>query len=270
MRVDSCTKELKDCLTSDDRCGQDYTNCVGLDANTVFTKVCPRDKLIACSAYSDDELLINIEGMLLTYDSGTIGECQSRFDAKMNEVCGSNSDCPNIEENKNFGTDGLELQNDGTGLRLVGLVDFTKVEVDEDAKEIKYEEPTDDKRFKEKSKQSVVSIQRIAESYIRNITSDIKIQDCIKGKKFGGDGDKVTGRIERPSSKNTEGFGGLPNLADAAKISILESALRYGRNNYEAKYQKLLDEGITKMRELQDAKAQANQCYDPAVQGPVK
>ena len=29
MRVDSCTAELKNCLQDKDRCGSDYTQCVG-------------------------------------------------------------------------------------------------------------------------------------------------------------------------------------------------------------------------------------------------
>ena len=38
MRVDSCTKEFKQCLQSEDRCGEDYTQCIGLDTDTIDRK----------------------------------------------------------------------------------------------------------------------------------------------------------------------------------------------------------------------------------------
>ena len=44
MRIDSCTKEVKDCLQSDDRCGADYTKCIGLDMQNIFA-MCPQEKI---------------------------------------------------------------------------------------------------------------------------------------------------------------------------------------------------------------------------------
>ncbi|MBR4806777.1 MAG: hypothetical protein IKZ64_03045, partial [Alphaproteobacteria bacterium] len=47
MRVDSCTKDFKECLQSEDRCGPDYTQCIGLHMNSIID-LCPMDKLVSC------------------------------------------------------------------------------------------------------------------------------------------------------------------------------------------------------------------------------
>ena len=60
MRVDSCTKEVKECLQSQDRCGEDYTQCIGLDTDTII-RMCPYDKLVGCQkVYGEDLSLIHI------------------------------------------------------------------------------------------------------------------------------------------------------------------------------------------------------------------
>ncbi|MBQ7185188.1 MAG: hypothetical protein IJR92_00045, partial [Alphaproteobacteria bacterium] len=54
IRTDACTKEFKECLTSEDRCGEDYSQCIGLDTDTIIA-MCPKDKLTACySEYNNN------------------------------------------------------------------------------------------------------------------------------------------------------------------------------------------------------------------------
>ena len=43
MRVNSCTTQVKECLQSEDRCGSDYTQCIGLDTDTII-RLCPCQK----------------------------------------------------------------------------------------------------------------------------------------------------------------------------------------------------------------------------------
>ena len=56
MRVDSCTTQVKECLQSEDRCGEDYTQCIGLDTDSII-RMCPYDKLTGCQkVYGEDKI----------------------------------------------------------------------------------------------------------------------------------------------------------------------------------------------------------------------
>ncbi len=115
MRVDSCTREFKQCLTSEDRCGADYTQCIGLDTDTIV-EMCPRDKLVGCynskkpDADVYDELAEIATGIFLNIDNNMLTACQRAADAAMIKVCGSTTDCDNLIVDNGLGSRSLEYK----------------------------------------------------------------------------------------------------------------------------------------------------------------
>jgi hypothetical protein len=119
MRVDSCTKEVKDCLQSDDRCGSDYSQCIGLDTDTII-KMCPYDKLVGCQkVYADtdirgdkvyDEISTMVEGIMLNIDNSMLTQCQNAANEAMVKVCGDTEDCTGLTVDANIGTRSLEYK----------------------------------------------------------------------------------------------------------------------------------------------------------------
>ncbi|MCL2017673.1 MAG: hypothetical protein FWG80_02795 [Alphaproteobacteria bacterium] len=105
MRVDACTEEVKSCLTADDRCGKDYTQCIGLDTETIV-RMCPHDKLVACQKVHGnqkitgeavyDELARIVQGIFLNIDNSFLAECQKAVDEAMIKVCGDTENCDRL------------------------------------------------------------------------------------------------------------------------------------------------------------------------------
>ncbi|MCL1902081.1 MAG: hypothetical protein FWG18_00445 [Alphaproteobacteria bacterium] len=121
MRVDSCTSSVKECLTSEDRCGRDYTQCIGLDTDTII-RMCPAEKLVACQydqgstgtraggpgqVLSSDqiyeELATLVQGIMLNIDNSLLAECQKAADTAMIKVCGDVENCNDMTLTENVG-----------------------------------------------------------------------------------------------------------------------------------------------------------------------
>ncbi len=122
MRVDACTTEVKNCLQSDDRCGKDYSNCIGLDTDTII-RMCPYDKLVSCQKiYGDDrnqdirgdavyeELSNMVQGIMLNIDNAFLTECQNAANQAMINVCGDTEDCSNLTIDDGIGSRSLEYK----------------------------------------------------------------------------------------------------------------------------------------------------------------
>ena len=116
MRVDSCTKEFKQCLTSEDRCGADYTQCVGLDTDTIV-RMCPADKLPGCKygeADKDDYVYKNLSkiatGIFLNIDNNMLATCQKALDTAMLRVCGNTENCDELVIDNGTGKRSIEYQ----------------------------------------------------------------------------------------------------------------------------------------------------------------
>ena len=96
MRVDACTQEVKDCFTADTRCGENFENCIGMDYDYIH-EICPVDSLVVCKAnnpnFSIDDLDSMLMGLYLNIDNAAMEQCQNLVNAKMEEVCGSTTDC---------------------------------------------------------------------------------------------------------------------------------------------------------------------------------
>ena len=130
MRVDSCTKEFKECLQSEDRCGADYSQCVGLDTDTIV-RLCPAEKLVGCQYDDDgsdgsartnksakvktedeiyDELARIAQGIFLDVDNNMLTTCQKAADAAMMKVCGSTENCDDLVVDEGLGSRSLEYK----------------------------------------------------------------------------------------------------------------------------------------------------------------
>ena len=104
-RVDKCTDEVKECLTSEDRCGEDYLGCVGMSTNQIV-KLCPIDKLLACQEKFDrsdsgmekanDYIARVIMGLKLQISNGVADRCQEAIDKAMVKLCGAADSCEMI------------------------------------------------------------------------------------------------------------------------------------------------------------------------------
>ena len=117
MRVDACTTEVKQCLQSEDRCGEDYTQCIGLDTDSII-RMCPYDKLVGCQqVYGDTDIRGNavyeqlasmIQGIFVNIDNNFLTACQNAADESMIRVCGDTENCDNLILSDNQGTKSLE------------------------------------------------------------------------------------------------------------------------------------------------------------------
>ena len=102
MKVDACTKEVKDCLLSDDRCGKDYEGCIGLSTQDIGN-LCPFQKLTACMTEKKDEATVRDyvaqigSGLALNIDNNMLTHCQTALKTAMLTYCGAEDSCPNAK-----------------------------------------------------------------------------------------------------------------------------------------------------------------------------
>lgn len=135
MRVDACTKEFKACLTDENRCGKDYTGCVGLDTDTIIGDMCPIAKLTACNVDKDTgKKLTQTEiatklgdiftGIMLNIDNNMLTECQNALTAAMVKVCGDSESCDSLA--LDFSTFDANAEVRACELNAKGEVDLDK------------------------------------------------------------------------------------------------------------------------------------------------
>ena len=121
MRVDSCTTAVKECLQSEDRCGPDYTQCIGLDTDSIM-RICPAEKLTGCQyVYGSeeeitsndqvyDELYNMVQGIMLNIDNNFMTQCQKALDESMIKVCGDTENCDGLVVDNGAGTRSFKYQ----------------------------------------------------------------------------------------------------------------------------------------------------------------
>ncbi len=115
MRVDACTDEFKKCLTDTDRCGKDYSQCIGLDNDDV-AGICPEDKLTACyKEYGGNKETVRetlektAQGILLNVDNDLLVACQKAVEDAMVKICGDTENCDGLIDDT-IGSHSLKLQ----------------------------------------------------------------------------------------------------------------------------------------------------------------
>ena len=132
MRANQCAVQFKECLQSEDMCGKDYTQCIGLDTDTIV-RMCPYDTLVGCQqVYGEtnirgedvyDELYDIAQGVLLNIDNNMLTECQNAANEAMIKVCGDTTSCNNLTIDENIGSRSLdykicEYTNSDSGLDI--------------------------------------------------------------------------------------------------------------------------------------------------------
>ncbi|HNY25423.1 MAG TPA: hypothetical protein PKJ33_02665 [Alphaproteobacteria bacterium] len=254
MRVDACTQEVKDCFTSDERCGKDFSNCIGMDYNYI-KDICPLDKLVVCKAnnpaFSMDDLDSMLMGLYLNIDNAELENCENLVDEKMTEVCGSTTDCNKFAADDTIGTGSIRSQKDGDVYRVTGMISFGSIQMgdssgktlDDGTKLEPGQIGIQDYLVKVKSNNTSIpnaaGIMSSVEEELNNISGTInrtiemieqdpKIQYCVSGRDLsqinGKDGSVTTARF--------------PKLLNQVKMQIAVAALRKAQDNYNTKLNK--------------------------------
>lgn len=266
MRVDSCTTEVKQCLQSDDRCGEDYSKCIGLDL-VAIRDMCPLAKLVGCQENGQEaawETIDNIvQGIYLDVDNSLLKACQNALSAKLIEICGEGDECMAFDDDNVIGSDSLTSYkaNDGSFV-IDGLLTFGNVKVREtestsdNVKFGKYELDISDysnqikntsgtSAVKERVLSTLQSTQNKINQKIALLTSDSKISMCVNGR----DMKQIRGRESKTEAR-------YPNLLDSAIMTIINAGLDKAGKNYAKKY----DEMIAKVMEEQGDENKAALC----------
>ena len=257
MRVDACTQEVKDCFTADTRCGENFENCIGMDYDYIH-EICPVDSLVVCKAnnpnFSIDDLDSMLMGLYLNIDNAAMEQCQNLVNAKMEEVCGSTTDCNRFAADDTIGAGSLRSQKDGTIYRVSGMISFGSIKMGEasgrttdvDAAGEEYKLGPGElgiqgylAKIRETNKDvpNKDSIIATIEEELNNITGTInrtiemieqdpEIQFCVNGRDLS----QITGKRGQKTKAR------FPNLLNQVKMQIAVSALRQAQNNYNKKF----------------------------------
>ncbi len=255
MRVDSCTREFKACLTSEDRCGEDYTQCIGLDTATIVA-MCPDDKLPGCYyQYGNNtkEVTETLEeiatGIFLNIDNNMLTACQRAVQSKVLEVCGDLSTCEAFADDDSIGTDSLISYKDSDGNTVIdGLMNFGLLEMNTDGTDIIKKNYTaiydDSNNLKAAEVNASPTLQRIASNInivvnkakqkISEIANDETVDMCISGR---------SKKWKNPTATDTH-TARFPNLLNSYKLMIFNAALDKAYSNYRAKYDTMVAEAL--------------------------
>ena len=275
MRVDSCTKEVKACLQSDDRCGEDYSKCIGLDL-VAIRDMCPLEKLVGCQKDGKDatwDTIDNIvQGIYLDVDNSLLTSCQNAVNAKYVEICGDGDSCAAFDSDELMGADSLisKKANDGKFI-IEGLTNFGKLKLKEvestkdDVKFGTYELDINDYSEKIKNvnaensvKERVLATLQTTQNKINQkiamLTSDPKVDMCVNGR----DMKQIRGSRTSSSEKTAEDktTARFPHLIDSAIMSIINAGIEKASTNYAKKY----DEVLNKVMEEQGDETKAAMC----------
>ena len=245
MRVDACTVQIKECLQDKGRCGKDYTQCMGLDIDSVVA-MCPIDKLVACdsSEYLGDgakklAYVYNVaQGLLLNIDNTFLEQCQNAVQTKMLEICGDTVNCF-TDRNEYIGTNSLRTQHLKNGDYLIdGLILFGNINMkhptDADNDTGRYV-VTYDMEAKDNSAAAsvydrirhtvVADIQNELNRKMSILMSDPTVDMCINGRDMS--------QIKRGAGRDSERF---PNLLVPYAATMFDSLVTMAKQNYNVKY----------------------------------
>ncbi len=259
MRIDSCTTQFKECLQSEDRCGEDYSQCIGLDLEGI-RDMCPIETLTACQQVdkdgnnlitSMDQIDSIIQGVYLGIDNALLNQCQKLVNEKMIDLCGDTSNCYAFEDDSVIGTESLLSYKDNDGNYVIdGLISFGNLEVEKTSKES--ENNADYKyntyeinigNYKEHLNEAdptaarvVSSLESVAnkiEQKIAILRQDPEIQMCVEGRNMT--------QIKRGGGTSTARF---PYLLDSSIMAIVAGGLDKAKSNYTKKYNELVEEAL--------------------------
>jgi len=256
MRVDACTKEVKDCITAEDRCGADYSNCIGMDFDYVHD-ICPLDKLVVCKQTNPDFKMSDLDSMLmglfLNIDNKTLEDCENLAEKKMLEICGSTTDCNVLAADESVGAGSVRLQKDGDIYRVTGMISFGNIKlagIGDEKRGFKPGEIVIEDYMKEleNNNEGVPNAKAIIDTIeheLKNISgtinrtislieSDQRIQYCINGRDLS----QIKGGKKGKNMTKAR----FPNLLYQYRTMIALSALRQAQDNYNKKVEEKIAE----------------------------
>ena len=253
MRVDACTAEVKDCFTSEDRCGKDFINCIGMDFDYIHD-MCPIDKLVVCKQANPDFKMTDLDSMLmglfLNIDNKALENCQNLAEQRMVEICGSATDCNSFASDDYIGTGSLKSQKVGTVYRVTGMISFGSIKMGDamgnvtDGKKVlapgeigikDYLSELKAKNANTPGAEGIISsiedeLNNIAGTINRTISlieSDQQIQYCINGRDLS--------QINGKKSADNKTVARFPKLLNSYRVDIAMAALRKAQDNYNKK-----------------------------------
>lgn len=262
MRVDSCTKEVKECFTAEDRCGENFQNCIGMDFNYIHD-ICPIDKLVTCKQTNPDFKMSDLDSMLmglyLNIDNQALENCQNLAEEKMAELCGSTTDCNSFASDEFIGTSSVKSQKDDTIYRVTGMISFGSIKMGDATGSVTdggqvlapgeigvkdYIKEIKKKNQGVKNAEAIISsieeeLNNIAGTINRTISlieSDQKIQYCITGRDLS----QINGK-ENKNGKN-QTVARFPKLLNQYRVMIGMAALRKAQDNYNKKITEAISE----------------------------
>jgi len=264
MRVDACTQEVKDCFTAEDRCGKDFSNCIGMDYDYIHD-ICPIDKLVVCKQSNPDFSMSDLDDMLmglyLNIDNKELEICENRAEEIMTEQCGSTSDCNVFGSDEFLGTSSVKSQKIGSKYRVTGMISFGNIKLGDMAGTVKdggkVLKPGElgvkdyiaevKKRFSKQDDDApgIISsiedeLNNIAGTINRTISileSDQRLQYCINGRDLS----QIKGK--RGSKKSAKTEARFPNLLNQYRVKIGMAALRKAQENYNKKVNEAITSG---------------------------
>ena len=261
MRVDACTQEVKDCFTAEDRCGENFQNCIGMDFKYIHD-ICPIDKLVVCKQANPDFKMADLDEMLmglyLNIDNKALENCQNLAEEKMTELCGSTTDCNSFATDEFLGTSSVKSQKDGTTYRVTGMISFGSIKMGDATGSVTdggkvlapgeigvqdYIKEVKKKNKSVKDADAIISsitdeLNNIAGTINRTISlieSDQQIQYCINGRDLS----QINGKSNKKGSNTTEAR--FPNLLNQYRVMIGMSALRKAQDNYNKKVSEAIE-----------------------------
>ena len=289
MRVDACTQEVKDCFTSDDRCGKDFSRCIGMDYNFI-KNICPIDKLVVCKKanpnFSINDLDKMLIGLYMNIDNSALSVCQKKVDEKMIELCGSTTDCDKFTVDDTIGTGSLNSVKKDNMYYITGLITFGAIKMgsisyindsgkieDENGNKIlqpgeldiseyiaevkKNNDATyNNEEYEAKSinkGQIISTIEAELENIVKTSNRTIQIMESdpdISACVHGRNLKQITGKAEMTEAR-------FPNLLNKVKGLIAMNVLRKAQDNYNKKLEKMISDA-TKEASLEIAQYMCN------------
>ncbi len=264
IRVDACTTSVRDCLQSNDRCGTDYTQCIGLDLNAIMD-MCPLDKLVACdsSEYGTNadekrNYIANVaQGIFLNIDNNMLQACENAINTKMIEICGSTSYCSFADANTLIGSGSIQTEQlDNNDYKISGLINFGQITLKhpENKKNDWLDFSLEKKPYNiaytgaETTSGSGNVIAELGAEFNRKISllaSDPTVHMCLTGR----DMSQISGATRKTSTRTAARF---PNLINSYAETMFDSLLTTAKDNYQREYAREISQANSHSQELRN------------------
>lgn len=261
LRADRCTASIKNCLQREDNCHKDYTGCIGVGMNTMWS-MCEEIVTPNCTG-KEDEILKdpqikqlatdnNMElsradalklyvwkvakGLILSIDSELANACRKAVSNALIAACGSETECTNEDA---YASNDLidkcvsyqmcptkegskETCQEVTNMELIASEKFSE------GWQLKIEDKCNIGISNGQFTGDAIAINELNEKYqvlMNKINNAENIQNCIYGRKLEGLGSSVSIR-----KGYSEGFEQLTNNAQAVVLQGLYTNVKNQMN----------------------------------------